>query len=182
MVCLTPILLSLPKAKLTITLHSNKADLAIINRIRAEIKPPSKQPNRNRNHNLAPIDSDRHYPLIIRPPQHQQHQQKPPRKSHHQHKQHQQQLIKTPPQRNPHLRLALNTVRCIVRLQLGAHAWAKQERVRRKLAECFDGMQREERIRLLGDVWRGNSGGVVARGGGGGGRGVLGGEDEDGVC
>ena len=64
-------------------------------------------------------------------------------------------------------------------MKLGAHAWAKQEKVRRKLAECFDGMQREERIRLLGEGWRAHNSGHHSGGGGGGTSRVRGGEE---VC
>jgi hypothetical protein len=40
-------------------------------------------------------------------------------------------------------------------MQIGAKDWAKHDRVRQKLADCFDGMQREERIRVMRDRWRG---------------------------
>jgi hypothetical protein len=39
-------------------------------------------------------------------------------------------------------------------MQVGARAWAKNDKVRQKLADCYDGMQREERIRDMRDVWR----------------------------
>jgi hypothetical protein len=39
-------------------------------------------------------------------------------------------------------------------MQIGARQWAKQDRVRQKLALCYDGMQREERIRVMRDQWR----------------------------
>lgn len=58
--------------------------------------------------------------------------------------------------RAPHasLRLALNTVRCIARMRVGARAWARHDQTRRRLAECYEGMQREERIRAMRDQWR----------------------------
>ncbi|EAQ92187.1 hypothetical protein CHGG_00422 [Chaetomium globosum CBS 148.51] len=120
----------------------NKADLAIINRIRAEIKPPSA-----RTGSSAGRD---HYPLVrqkqIQPaPQTKQPQSQPTQQN-------------EPPKkrRTPrsNLRLALNAVRGVVRMQVGARAWAKNDKMRQKLADCYDGMQREERIRAMREVWR----------------------------
>ena len=39
-------------------------------------------------------------------------------------------------------------------MQMGARTWAQQDKVRRRLADCYDGMQREERIRALREAWR----------------------------
>lgn len=39
-------------------------------------------------------------------------------------------------------------------MQIGARDWAKHDKVRQKLADCYDGMQREERIRVMRDQWR----------------------------
>ncbi|AEO60220.1 hypothetical protein MYCTH_2309226 [Thermothelomyces thermophilus ATCC 42464] len=39
-------------------------------------------------------------------------------------------------------------------MQVGARAWAKHDQVRQRLAECYDGMQREERIRVMRNQWR----------------------------
>ncbi|KAK4099911.1 hypothetical protein N658DRAFT_508301 [Parathielavia hyrcaniae] len=47
-------------------------------------------------------------------------------------------------------------------MQIGARHWAEKDRVRQKLARCFDGMQREERIRVMRDQWRAEVGGRVA--------------------
>ncbi|KAK3305520.1 uncharacterized protein B0T15DRAFT_532573 [Chaetomium strumarium] len=109
----------------------NKADLAIINRIRAEINPSaraaSKLGQRASTRGLEP------YAVV-------------PEKRKRQHKQLQ-------PQRS-RLRLALNAVRFIVRTQLYARNWAKNDKVRQRLLDCVDGMEREERIRKMRDQWR----------------------------
>lgn len=58
--------------------------------------------------------------------------------------------------RNPRdkLRGALRAVRFVVRMQIGARQWAKHERVRQRLAECYEGMEREERIGRMREQWR----------------------------
>lgn len=58
--------------------------------------------------------------------------------------------------RNPRdkLRGALRAVRFVVRMQIGAREWAKHERVRQRLAECYEGMEREERIGRMREQWR----------------------------
>jgi hypothetical protein len=48
-------------------------------------------------------------------------------------------------------------------MQLGARDWAKHDRVRQKLADCYDGMEREERIRVLRDTWRAEVGRKTSR-------------------
>jgi hypothetical protein len=49
-------------------------------------------------------------------------------------------------------------VRFVVRLQIGARQWAKHERVRQRLAECYEGMEREERIGRMREQWRAGQG------------------------
>jgi hypothetical protein len=49
-------------------------------------------------------------------------------------------------------------------MQLGARDWAKHDRVRQKLADCYDGMEREERIGVLRDTWRAEVGRKERRG------------------
>ena len=63
-------------------------------------------------------------------------------------------------QKNPRDRLrgALRAVRFVVRLQIGARQWAKHERVRQRLAECYEGMEREERIGRMREQWRAGQG------------------------
>ncbi|KAK4032655.1 hypothetical protein C8A01DRAFT_20296 [Parachaetomium inaequale] len=127
----------------------NKADLAIINRIRAEIKPPSA-----RSSSSSSSARREHYPII--------HQQKQIQSQPHPaHNQQQQAVVVVKQQQNRHrrtphanLRLALNAVRCLVRMQVGARAWAKHDKMRQRLADCYDEMQREERIRAMRDQWR----------------------------
>lgn len=140
---------SLNRQTLT-TLDSNKADLAIINRIRAEIKPsqPSSSSSSSSNRRLLPAAaaSERdyhHHSVLTRQPQSQ---------SQVQQQRQQQQQPKEKAKRR--WRLALNAVRCVVRMQIGARAWGEKDRVRRRLADCFDGMQREQRIRAMREVWR----------------------------
>ncbi|KAL2024783.1 hypothetical protein VTK56DRAFT_5604 [Thermocarpiscus australiensis] len=115
----------------------NKADLAIINRIRAELNPSSRSA-------LGQLSS-------VRSQQQQQQQQQQRQQSglvSHKQQKHQ-------PRPGPLLlRRALAAVRFIVRAQMGARRWAKHEKVRRRLADCVEEMEREERIRRLRDQWR----------------------------
>jgi hypothetical protein len=39
-------------------------------------------------------------------------------------------------------------------MQLGARDWARHNKVRLRLAECVEEMEREERIKKMRDVWR----------------------------
>jgi hypothetical protein len=52
------------------------------------------------------------------------------------------------------MKRVLSAVRFVVRMQIGARNWARHEQVRRRLADCFEGMEREERIRKMRDLWR----------------------------
>lgn len=52
------------------------------------------------------------------------------------------------------LRNVLHGIRFMVRMQIGAKRWAKHEKVRQKLADCVEGMEREERIRKQRERWR----------------------------
>jgi hypothetical protein len=66
------------------------------------------------------------------------------------------------------IRRALTAVRFIVRLQMGARGWARHDKVRQRLADCVDDMEREDRIRTKRDEWRtrsrgGDGLGLVAR-------------------
>lgn len=45
-------------------------------------------------------------------------------------------------------------MRFVVRMQIGARQWAKHERVRQRLAECYEGMEREERIGRMREQWK----------------------------
>jgi len=42
----------------------------------------------------------------------------------------------------------------MVRMQIGAKRWAKHDKVRQRLADCVEGMEKEERIRKQRDTWR----------------------------
>ena len=52
------------------------------------------------------------------------------------------------------LRNTLHAVRFMVRMQIGAKRWAKHDKVRQRLADCIEEMQREERIKKARDIWR----------------------------
>ncbi|KAL1844101.1 hypothetical protein VTJ49DRAFT_4953 [Mycothermus thermophilus] len=104
----------------------NKADLAIINRIRAQLKPSlarSGFPSSSRDHYpiipTLPAAKHSHQQQLKQPAPKQPQQQPPPR-------------TKTPRQR---WRLALIAVKGIVRMQIGARDWARADKIRRRLAE-----------------------------------------------
>jgi hypothetical protein len=80
-----------------------------------------------------------------------QQQQKPLQQRKQQQTEQQQQRPKSPRSK---LRLALNAARFIARARLAARAWARHDRVRQRLAECLEGMEREARIRRMRDQWR----------------------------
>ncbi|KAK4240763.1 hypothetical protein C8A03DRAFT_12933 [Achaetomium macrosporum] len=113
----------------------NNADLAIINRIRAEINPSARAASK-----LGQRASTRGPEPYAVVPEKRKRQQK-------------QLQLQLQPQRS-RLRLALNAVRFIVRTQLYARNWAKNDKVRQRLLDCVDGMEREERIRKMRDQWR----------------------------
>lgn len=156
--------------------RSNKADLAIINRIRAGIKPPSRSDaGHDRDHYPIRHSSSqsqlRHQPSQKQPPPPQpksksksksKSKTSPPSHPPQPQQPQQEKQTQNPPQKN--WRLALNSIRCIVRMQLGARDWAKHDKVRQKLADCYDGMEREERIRVLRDTWRAEVGRKGERG------------------
>ncbi|KAK4146615.1 uncharacterized protein C8A04DRAFT_25532 [Dichotomopilus funicola] len=149
----------------------NKADLAIINRIRAEIKPPS-----SRSPSSSAITQHNHYPLRQQQKQLQLEPAQPTSPSPTAKNQlvpysssSQQQKNRRTAKANWHL--ALTTARCISRMRIGARAWARHDRTRQRLADCFEGMQREERIRRMRDVWRGEVARKVGSGSGSGSRG-----------
>ncbi|KAK4452080.1 myosin-7 [Podospora aff. communis PSN243] len=100
----------------------NKADLAIINRIRAELNPSSAG-----RAVLGQLSSVR--------------ERLKKQKQEH----------KSPGDK---LRTVLHGVRFMVRMQMGAKRWAKHDKVRQRLADCVEGMEKEERIRRQRDKWR----------------------------
>lgn len=63
-------------------------------------------------------------------------------------------IYKQPKPPAKRLKRALTAVRFIVRMQMGAKDWQKHEKVRQRLADCVEEMQREERIRKMRDQWR----------------------------
>jgi len=158
--------------------YSNKADLAIINKIRAEIAPSLGRSSAATAalSQLSPV---------------QRSQSTPGRKSssqqlllmsslHHKSPSQRLELARLQQQeaRRPraNLQRALNAVRFMVRMQIGARRWAKHEQVRARLAGAVEEMEREERIRRMRDQWRqqvqgggGDSGSKDNRGGTGGG-------------
>lgn len=102
----------------------NKADLAIINRIRASLNPSSSTV-------LGQLSS-------VRSSQQQQ----------------QQQQLQSNSGRGDTLRRVLHAVRFVVRMQISARNWAKHDEVRQRLADAVENMEREERIKKMRDQWR----------------------------
>lgn len=98
--------------------------MAIINRIRAELNPST--PGRSALTQLSSVRERQ--------------------KANHTRQAHNKPLAK--------LRGALHAVRFVVRMQMGARRWAKHEKVRQRLADCVEEMEREERIKRMRDVWR----------------------------
>ncbi|SPQ25852.1 7a0ea0a1-12f5-4c30-84f1-047378809f9d [Thermothielavioides terrestris] len=117
----------------------NKADLAIINRIRDEIHAGSKPGQERQQKRPASARRSESDP-IVRQSRDKDHQKLLPR------------------QRSSKLRLALNAVRFIARMQIRARDWAKYDRVRQRLSECIEDMEREQRIRRMRDQWRAEMG------------------------
>ncbi|KAK1826848.1 myosin-7 [Podospora conica] len=103
----------------------NKADLALLHRIRADLNPAAR-------------DKIGQQLQLTR----------------------QRTQIQAPTQQTPRdkLRGALRAVRFVVRMQIGARQWAKHERVRQRLADCYEGMEREERIGRMREQWRAGHG------------------------
>lgn len=156
---LSPLKYCLPK--LTTPPHSNKADIAMINRIRADLRPSSRPPALTNGDVVASTTTHSHPP-----PAHSKSLKKSQRKSKHQSSQDQvqpeQEKRRTPA---ANWRLALTAVRCVVRMQIGARAWAKKERLRKRLAEAYDDAEREERIRRMRELWKGSKDQAVQGGG-----------------
>ncbi|KAK0724790.1 hypothetical protein B0H67DRAFT_568774 [Lasiosphaeris hirsuta] len=103
----------------------NKADLAIINRIRAEVNTKG----RSALGQLSSVRRSQAETALVKRTQH-------------------------PNQPARNLQRVLHAVRFVVRMQTGARSWAKHEKVRQRLADCVEDMEREERIRRMRDQWR----------------------------
>jgi hypothetical protein len=52
------------------------------------------------------------------------------------------------------LQRLLTVVRFVVRMRMGARTWAENERLRQRLADRVDEMEREDRIKQKRDQWR----------------------------
>ncbi|KAM7197196.1 myosin-7 [Naviculisporaceae sp. PSN 640] len=119
----------------------NKADLAIINRIRAQLAS-SKQ--RSALAELSPIAGSQQQrkllPGIAASPYANQAQQR------------EEEEKKASPKTK--LKRVLNAVRFIVSMQIDARNVAKADKLRQRLADCYEGMEREERIKKMRDQWR----------------------------
>jgi len=63
-------------------------------------------------------------------------------------------LTKSTKGRPCRLRSILNVVRFVVRTQISARAWAKNEALGQRLYEAVDQQERETRIRRMRDSWR----------------------------
>ena len=113
--------------------NSNKADLAIINRIRAELNPSNRTA-------ISQLSS-------VRRGQHQQSNGQNmglvPFKQGEE---------KTKP--GVLFRRLLKAVRFVVRMQIGAREWGKHEMTRQRLADRYEEMEKEERIRQMREQWR----------------------------
>lgn len=112
--------------------YSNKADLAIINRIRAQLNPSG----RSALGQLSPVVRSQQKTITdgsVAQQGHDQQQKASP-------------LTK--------LQRVLHAVRFTVRMQIGARNWAKHEKVRQRLADCVEEMEREERIKKMRNQWR----------------------------
>ncbi|KAK4184453.1 hypothetical protein QBC35DRAFT_505917 [Podospora australis] len=108
----------------------NKADLAIINRIRAELNPHNRSAlSQLSSVRRSQLGDDGDGALVIRGAQ------------------------KTVPPATK-LKRMVTAVRFIIRMQIGAKAWQKHEKIRQKLADCVDEMEREERIKKMKEQWQ----------------------------
>lgn len=50
--------------------------------------------------------------------------------------------------------MALTAVRFVVRMRIEAKKFAENDKVRQRLADCVEQMEREDRIRQMRDQWR----------------------------
>ncbi|KAK1774300.1 hypothetical protein QBC45DRAFT_397165 [Copromyces sp. CBS 386.78] len=131
----------------------NKADLAIINRIRAELGANNNPTSRKALGQLSSIKKTQQQHGLLTPLASSKKQQ---------------------PREAPGklLKRALTAVRFIVRMRLEAKKFAENDKVRQRLADCVEEMEREDRIRQMRDQWRANQAGPSgsSSGDGGGGR------------
>ncbi|KAK4216362.1 myosin-7 [Rhypophila decipiens] len=115
----------------------NKADLAIINRIRAQLNSSGRSAIGQlsqvvRSQKLLGNGANSTAQQQQQQNGEQQQQEKPIAK----------------------LRRVLRGVRFMVRIQIEARNFAKHDKVRQRLADCIEGMEREERIKKMRDQWR----------------------------
>lgn len=137
----------------------NKADLAIINRIRTELGTNTNPSSRKALGQLSSIKKTQQQHGLLTPPRSSKKQQ--PR-----------------PAPGKLLKKALTAVRFIVRMGIEANKFAENDKVRQRLADCVEQMEREDRIRQMRDQWRAKQAGLLggpSSGGHGGGDGDKGG-------
>ena len=144
-----------------LTVCSNKADLAIINRIRAELKPQSSSlaaaalsslkqlsyasgalpPSSDPNNSLTTSTQGTSPTVVTRGANANPNSLA---------------LVKRPSVTagpKGKWKLVLAAVRFVVRVRRLALAWQRYERLRQKLEEVYEGLEREERIRRLREEW-----------------------------
>ncbi|EAA30303.1 hypothetical protein NCU02411 [Neurospora crassa OR74A] len=134
----------------------NKADLAIINRIRAELGANNNPSSRKALGQLSSIKKTQQQHGLLTPPASSKKQQPRPRPG---------KLLK----------MALTAVRFVVRMRIEAKKFAENDKVRQRLADCVEQMEREDRIRQMRDQWRAKRAGPLGSSSGGEGDGKGGG-------